>query len=274
MSYREILVHIKAYEGPSPHIEAAIAVAKSFDARLTALYTMRDLAMLKLILGKGSKSALEAAARDAPLAAEAEARFKKAAAAAGVEAIWQTAEGQASELLTMAGRYYDLVVIEQTRSGIDELGDGAEQSAITSGTPTLVMPHNNVCNTDFKHVVVAWNGSRQAGVALRGALPIIERAERVTVLTGEDRDRFSSVTKRPTLDIAAYVRRHAKTVEARPFTAVSKDAGHTLLNTVQECKGDLLVMGVYGRASWREFMFGGATQQVLDEMRVPILAGH
>jgi hypothetical protein len=85
MNYREILVHVKAYGGWSPHIDVALEVARACGARLTALYTIRELAMLRLVLGAQSNAVKEAAARDRPLAADYERKFREAAAKAGVE---------------------------------------------------------------------------------------------------------------------------------------------------------------------------------------------
>ena len=52
MAIRDILVHIKTYEDWSHHIEIAAALAKTHNARLTGLCTLRDIAVLKLILGR------------------------------------------------------------------------------------------------------------------------------------------------------------------------------------------------------------------------------
>ena len=69
MAYREILVHVKAYEPNTPHLAVALEIARRFSARLTALYTIRELAMIKLVLGRDSKAARDAEMRDMPLAA-------------------------------------------------------------------------------------------------------------------------------------------------------------------------------------------------------------
>lgn len=275
MSYRSILVHVKAYEGWSPHIDLAIQVAKSHGAQLTALYTLRELAMIKLVLGADSKAAQEAEARDRPAAAAAESKFLQAAAGAGVEAQWQIGEGNASELLSAAGRYYDLVVVEQSSLSIDEAGrDVAEECALRSGRPVLIAPKDKPIHTAGRRIAVAWNASRQAASALHGALPLIERADSVIVLQGGDKDTFPSVTRWPRLDIGQSLRRHAGKVEVVPLQASDSDAGHKLLDAVRSHDADMLVMGAYGRSAWREFVFGGATRDVMANAHVPVLMAH
>jgi nucleotide-binding universal stress UspA family protein len=125
-----------------------------------------------------------------------------------------------------------------------------------------------------KRIAVAWNASRQSAAALDGALPLVSRADTVTVLRGRDKDAYPSVTRRPHLDIQAYIGRHAASVTLKPFETTDSEAGTRLLDAVRAADADLLVMGAYGRSAWREFVFGGATYDVLKNMHVPVLMAH
>lgn len=275
MTYREILVHVKAYEQWSPHIDSALALAKNCGARLTALYTIRELAMLRLILGAESNAVKEAAARDRPLAADYERKFREAASKAGVDADWQIGEGNANELLTLAGRYYDLVVLEKTNFAVDEIGrDVAEECAVQGGRPVIIMPRDHSVASLGKRIVVGWNASRQAAAAVQGALPLIAKAESVTVLKGHDKDVFPSVTRWPKLDIGQYLERHGARVRVVPFQASDAEAGAKLIAAAKEADADLLVIGAYGRSAWREFIFGGATRDILKSIQLPVLMAH
>jgi nucleotide-binding universal stress UspA family protein len=275
MSWKRILVHVRAYQDWSESIDVAIRVAKTFDARLTGLYTIRELAMLKILFGKDNRAVREAEARDAPLMQRAKARFMEACIIAGVGADWQIGEGNAAELLNLAGRCHDLIVVEQSRSGLDSIGsDVAEECAVASGVPTLIVPKSGMFATVGQRVVVAWNHSRQSASALRAALPMIEHADQVIVLLGKERDILNSVTRRPEHDIVAYLRSHARAVEAVPFEANDADTGSRLLAATHEARGDVLVMGAYGRSAWREFIFGGATKHIADHLDLPVLMAN
>ncbi len=275
MTWKRIIVHVRSYQEWSASIDVAIELAKRFDARLTGLYTIRELAMLKLVLGANSQSVRDAEARDAPLTAKAQARFLEACEKAGVKAEWQVGEGNANELLNLAGRCHDLVVVEQSASGLEGLGtDVVEECAISCGTPTLIVPRSGYRGSVGKRIVIAWNHSRQSAAALRGALPLIATAERVTVLVGKERDPMSSVTRRPEHDIGTYLRAYASNVDVVPFEASDAEAGGKLLSTVRSMEGDLLVMGAYGRSAFREFLFGGATRHVIAKLDVPVLMAN
>jgi len=47
-----------------------------------------------------------------------------------------------------------------------------------------------------------------------------------------------------------------------------------LLSAAADSSADLLVMGGYGHARWRELVLGGATRTILKSMTVPVLMSH
>jgi len=275
MSYRDVLVHVKCYESWSQHIEVAGRVSHAFGARLTGLYTLRDIAVLKVMLGVESPTVRERQAKDAAAAQNAESVFRGFLERTGIDGDWKTGEGAASELLTWASRFHDLAVVEQTDTVADEIGfDVAEQSALASGRPTLIVPYRGHFPTVGRRILVAWNGSREAARAVHGALPFIAKAERIDLLLGHGKDTFSSITRYPDFKIADYLRRHAACVEARRFDPSDVETGAAILTEARNAGSDLLVMGAYGRSWFSEWILGGATRQVLREMHVPVLMAH
>ena len=218
MTWRDILVHLKAHEEWSEHIEVAIRLAKTFNARLTGLRTSREAATVKQYLGATSNAALEMEAREAVLATEAEQRFRQALKANGVDGDWDTGEGDASEIVMLAGRVHDLIVVQQRHEGFDEAGwDVVETCAVSSGTPTLVIPFEGSFPSVGERVLVAWNGSEQAAAAAHGAMPLIRRAKHVTLLIGKGKERVGSITRYPKIDIVGYLGRHAAEVSTWAF---------------------------------------------------------
>jgi nucleotide-binding universal stress UspA family protein len=51
-------------------------------------------------------------------------------------------------------------------------------------------------------------------------------------------------------------------------------AGQQLLSAAHEENANLLVMGGYGHVPWREFLFGGATREVVGTSLMPVLLTH
>lgn len=275
MAMREILVHVKAHEAESEHLEVAARLAREHGARLTALYTLRDIMALKVLLGPTAPAVAERASRAQEAMEAAEARFRAWATERQVEGEWLSGEGDAAELLTRHARLFDLLVVEQTDPTRDEAGwDVPEQAALSSGRPTLVVPHTGRFPTPGARAVLAWNNSREATHALHGALPILERAEHVTVLAGTARERLGAYTRLPPLDIGEILRRRIPNVEVLPFEPSESEAGAAMLEVVYARDASLLVMGAFGRSWLREWVLGGATRTVLEDMRVPVLLAH
>jgi nucleotide-binding universal stress UspA family protein len=270
VAWKSLLVHLKPHSENNPALASALSVAKTFDASVTGLYAMRELAMLKLVIGPESAAAREAEARDAPLVRGAEDQFLKACADAGVAGTFEVGEGNSNELLCLAGRVHDALFVEAGGSLDGRGGDLVEECAITAGTPTIIVPPGGA--KEFGQcIVVAWNHSRQSAAAVHAALPLIERAESVVVLLGQQRDTLPSVTRRPRADIGDYLRHHNPNVRVSPF----EDRGSSSLQTAAlAAGGDLLVMGAYGRSAWREFLFGGSTRAVVNDLRLPVLMAH
>jgi nucleotide-binding universal stress UspA family protein len=275
MSYRDVLVHVKCYESWSQHIDVAGRISHAFGARLTALYTLRDIATLKVVLGAESPTVRERQAKDAVAAQKAESVYRGFLERIAIEGEWKIGEGAASELLAWASRFHDLVIVEQTDNVTDEIGfDVAEQCALGSGRPTLVVPYRGQFPSVGRRILVAWNGSREAARAVHGALPLIAKAERVDVLLGRGKETFGSITRYPDLKITEYLRRHTPCVEVRRFDGSDAEAGAAILEEARKAGSDLLVMGAYGRSRFSEWILGGATRHALREMAIPVLMAH
>lgn len=275
MAYRDVLVHVKPYENWSQHIEVAARISDMFKARLTGLYTLRDIAVLKDFLSEESAAVRERQARDAEAAQKAERLFRAFLERTGVTAEWKVGEGAANELIAWSARFHDLVIVEQTDLTTDEIGfDVAEQCALASGRPTLVIPFRGQFPTVGRRILVAWNGSREAARAVQGALPFIARSDRVDVLLGRGKSNFSTITRFPDLTITAYLGRHASRVEAERTDAEDAEAGAAILAAAKKAEADLLVMGAYGRSWFSEWILGGATRHILRDMNLPVLFAH
>lgn len=275
MTYRDILVHVKYNEAWSPHIDVAGALAQSFDARLTGLYTLSDLAALKTVFGKSAESVREREVKDAAKTSEAEEKFRALLAKRNVAGDWKVGEGNAGDLLPWASRFCDLIVIEQTDLGTDEIGLESEiQTVMASGRPTLVVPKRGAFPSVGKRILLAWNGSREASTALHGALPLIEKADHVDVLLGRGKEVFGSITRYPDLKITDYLARRARSLATREVAAGEIDAGAAILKAASDAGSDLIVMGAFARSWFREWIFGGATLHVLRKTPLPVLMAH
>jgi nucleotide-binding universal stress UspA family protein len=275
MSVRDILVHVKANEEWSTHIEYAIGAAHHFKARLHAFLTFSDISILRALAGKNEKAVIEQEHRDAECAAKLHEKLKEAAKLKKVEIAFHQGEGPAAELLSWASRFHDLTIVEQRDPRRDEVGyDAAEESALSSGRPILIVPRNGRFEPKARHIIVAWNGSQQSASALHGALPFIDQAEKITICAGEERDRLRGNLRYPPFDIKTYLARRVKEVNVEEVLVSSDEVGEHLLSRANELSADMLVMGAYGRSWFREALLGGATRYIFRNLTVPVLTGR
>ena len=120
-----------------------------------------------------------------------------------------------------------------------------------------------------ERVAIAWNDSAEAARALAFALPFVEAASVVHVLTAETwRTQFEA-----TEDLADYLEWRGIMCERRAIEA-EDDVGAALLQAASAAGADLLVMGGYGRSRLRELVLGGVTRHVLTHAQLPVLLAH
>lgn len=275
MSIRDIVVHLKAHEDWSPHIDHAIGTAKLFSSHLRALVTFHEVVLLRNLsrhVGKSLEGQLE---KDAAIAKHLKARFLKACGEAGVAGSFETAEGAAGELMPWAARLHDLTIIEQRQPDVDELGfDAAEETALSAGRPVLLIPRQGRFDPAPEHILVAWNGSAMAASAVQGALPFIQRAKKVTVCSGELRLPLRPGSRIPEVSLAGHLKRHVAEVVEEKTQLGPALVGEHLLDRASELGCGMIVMGAYGRSWFSEYILGGATRHILKNMTVPVLTGR
>ena len=124
------------------------------------------------------------------------------------------------------------------------------------------------------NLLVAWNGSREAGRAVEEALPLMRASSAVTVLLVDPDDEFADVEFAQ--DLVAHLGRHglnARTQVIRRELATLA-VSDTILTQVAELDADLLVMGAYSHSRFREIILGGVTRDILRDMNVPVLMAH
>lgn len=122
--------------------------------------------------------------------------------------------------------------------------------------------------TPFKTIVVGWNGSREATRALSEAMPFLEKASKVVVLSAEKNPADDALDTR----IARHLDRHGVKVTLHDLR--SRDPGEAILAEADSCEADLIVAGGYGHSRFREWVLGGVTRTLLEHATRPLLLAH
>ncbi|MCC2113360.1 MAG: universal stress protein, partial [Hyphomicrobiales bacterium] len=87
-------------------------------------------------------------------------------------------------------------------------------------------------------------------------------------------DRPAAAGDAPAEDVLAYLSHHGIAATARDIGTDGGGIGGALIEEAKRIGADLIVMGGYGHSRLREFILGGATQDLLKAMPVPVLMAH
>ena len=149
----------------------------------------------------------------------------------------------------------------------------AEAVIFGSGKPTLVLPERPRARPfELNTAVVAWDFSRAAARAIADAIPILEKAREVRIVTVANEKVLDS--KHSAEELAKNLSRHGIDVILDNVDAAGRSIGQVLEAHAASCSADMLVMGAYGHSRFREFILGGATKSLLSKPPVPILFSH
>ena len=279
MAFKDILLTLTSYPDPSsPSVaEEAVAIAAAFGAHLTAVacevhvevpghFLSGSTANIPgIIAGETQKSRNSAKVM---LAA-----FDAAAAKSGILHETQLEKSPTfavPDLLVDYARLHDLTIVP-VPEGYDQWY--AEAVIFGSGRPTLVLPERPRTRPfELGTVAVAWDFSRAAARAVSDAMPLLEKARKVRIVTVTNEKKLDS--KHSAEALAKNLARHGIDVVLDKVDASGRQIGEVLEAYTVSQEVDVLVMGAYGHTRWREFILGGATQSLLSKPPLPILFSH
>jgi len=180
--------------------------------------------------------------------------------------------GDVADRFAYVARSNDIVVIAQAPRDDDAFRNLLIEAAIfQSGRPVLIIPFVQKSGIKLERVMVCWDGSRNAARAIGDAMPFLERAQQVSVITIETKELPRELSSSR---ISAHLARHRINVEMKTIPAREIDAANIILNEAANSGATLIVMGGYGHTRFRELVLGGVTRSMLQSMTVPVLMAH
>jgi nucleotide-binding universal stress UspA family protein len=270
----DILIHLRRVESPSLAGKVGLALAKRLGAWATGLHvvpvapaTMTSPEAVALYVGEADASYREAQGH-APA-------WRALLDAHRVDGDWQVSQGDVIDALALASRWSDLVVIERPQLDPDApIGWGVvSRTILNASAPVVVVPETAACASVGERILVAWNHSREAALAIRGALPLLRLAGRVTVLEGTPAENPFGLRYLPKMDVREWLGRHGIDAQFKPF-APGKERGADLLAAAHAADADLIVMGAWGHSRITELVLGGTTRHMFQHSDLPLLVAH
>jgi len=280
MAYKDLLVHLDATKACAKRIDAAIALAVAHDAHLTALCPVVTPSLPGYVAVNLPPEIIENQRQMIERQAETVAQgFRDKVARSDVRSdvrLEHCLDIDVAFTIGVHARYADLVILGQSDPQEPPLGGRApvEDIVLHSGRPALVVPYIGAGKTLGRNITVAWDAGREAARTVSDAMPLLEQADTVTVMVVNPRPGPDLHGPDPGTDIARHLARHGVNTEVYRTEAPDLSVGDVLLSRLADSGSDLLVMGAYGHARFRELVLGGATRTILEQMTVPVFMSH
>lgn len=278
MSYKTILVHVDLSCHAPPRMRYAASLARAYGARLIGAAM---LGVSRDIFPHGYRAApgtLEAGYFE-PLAENvrrALAHFEAIADKIQTPHASRFLCDHTDHALMLQARFADLVVVSQDDPA-ESMPDMAirlpDALILECARPVLVVPRTDPAPYRDPHILVAWDGSKEACAAMSAAMPLLRHASDVTVVMLTGPQRTAEDCRAEQSELQAFLATHQVTPRVLVHRA-QDDTGHALLGLAKDFGCGLLVMGCYGHSRFREFCLGGPSRTVLAEADIPLLLAH
>ncbi len=168
------------------------------------------------------------------------------------------------------GRLFDLIVVGRPGREADTPPMTTLETALfDTGRCLLIAPPRRPDSVG-KNVMIAWNGSSETARTIALSLPLLTKAERVTVVTVDT----GVVTGPDGGGVVTYLSRHGIQAERDDVAAGSRSAGEAMLDEAAKLGSDLMVKGGYTRSRLRQTIFGGPTSHILANATIPVIMSH
>lgn len=280
MTYKDVLLHLDSYPEATPLevIDEATWVCAALGGAVTATTFQTRLPVQSNFIADRliglSQLAEEEEARSLDNARRLLARFAEQADKLGLQRHSFPIEeiySRQPERLAKVARTHDVCVIPY-------VGEIAPQTALaeavvfSSGRPVLLFRGRSSPPRIFKRILIAWDSGQAAIRAVTDALPLLQQAQEVRILTVLG-DKPTAIGEQA-IELLRHLAAHGVRAEAEEYTAAGQSAGKIIERVAYERGFDLLVMGAYGHSRMREFLLGGATQHILTAPIIPVLLSH
>ncbi len=275
MPIKRILLPISGVDNIDQLAETAFRAGKLLSAQVEGLF-VQSLFLDISLAGETSPEKARRLIQEAQITREEKAKEAERAFAGWaerhkhVESTFAAQEGTVEDIFARRARLSDLTVTGSSRQYDSPFWRDVRDAALfRSGRPVLVMPANVPAGDLPSTVVIAWKESLEASRAVAAAQPFIANASSVHLVTvGEGPDATASLR-----EVEEYLLLHYAEVRSEVLSPSAKGVGDALLQKAVSLNA-LLVMGAYSHWRWRERVFGGVTETMLDEATVPVLMAH
>jgi nucleotide-binding universal stress UspA family protein len=280
---KTILIPTEDHDAMEAVMEGARLIAKTFDSYMEG-FAVRPSPGTYVTVEPVSSLAISGAF-EADTANQAKAEFdafmqrhKVAQGGSEMPAVyscgWPRAEAAEDAYIGSYGRLFDLIVLGRPGPAPENPRMPPLESALfDSGRPVLIVP-KNIPVSIGRNILISWNRSTEQAHTNSYALPLLRRADNVTVLSVE-----GGATTGPSGEEAAmHLKRNGIKAEALTLKGKERTSGESVgeitLEQAAKLGCDLIVKCAYTQSRLRQMIFGGATRHILAKATLPVFMAH
>jgi len=184
---------------------------------------------------------------------------------------WLDDVSEGESFIGSYGRVFDVIVMNRRDAKSSPLHDRAiEFGLFESGRPILLSPPSPPRQI-ATNVLIAWNCSTEQARATALAMPLLQKADRITVLTVIG---GTGVPGPSSEQLIRYLQRNGIVAAPMKVELDGRNTGEAILAAARSLGCDLLIKGAYTQSRLRQWIFGGATQHVLANAALPVLLAN
>ncbi|MET4231189.1 nucleotide-binding universal stress UspA family protein [Bradyrhizobium sp. I1.8.5] len=258
-------------------IATCVAVAADLGARITALALEEDVFARPTVISPSDLDSVEASvSREVSDVQQLLNAFTNAASRANIRA--QSRSGkvpadQIASILAEHARFSDLTLVP-VRPHDSQTEYIIETLLFESGRPLLLCPEQHVdeLRPEFENVMIAWDHSARAARAVGDALPILQAAASVRVVTVAD-DKTDAIVQSGTA-LVDHLREHGVYASFETTKGGGSSIGKVLGSWANSHAMDAIVMGAYHHSRLNEIVWGGVTKTVIGQPPCWVMISH
>jgi nucleotide-binding universal stress UspA family protein len=247
-------------------IDKCTAMARNIGARVTAAASVEILVRPKVMISADLDNTAEAARVRSVSDAEALLKAVEVASARlGVpveQRLYRLAAADITANLARIARLKDLSIVP-VKPHDDQSEKIVERLIFESGRPVMMCPEEFASElaVPFDDVVIAWDHSAPAARAVADALPMLQAAANVRIITATDNKAPAELESGAAL--VSHLAEHGIKAAFETVKIDGSSIGKVFERYVAANRIDLLVMGAYRHSRLNEIVWGGATKTVI-----------
>jgi nucleotide-binding universal stress UspA family protein len=280
MAMKTLLLPIEDERHVPPLIATAHLLARRFDSYIEGIDAFPAHAALLAADAAAIATLPRHSLQEGHRQRQLRARFERALEAKGIGAAdgslgslscgWCETITEGDSAIAARARLFDLTIVARpSHASMSPRVGLLETIVFESGRPILIAPPEAPQRIGHQ-VLIAWNGSTESARAIALAMPLLEQAAGVVVLSVE-----GAMFRGPSGDeVAAHMAANGIKAHADSVPGDRAVAGRVLLAEAEARGCDLIVKGAYTQSRLRQMVFGGVTSHIIWHTEIPVFLAH